>query len=893
MADSLPATSPGLIDVIAGMLAENGPMTEDQLAAALAGRGVDLGDDPGAALDEALDDGDGLVTALADERWASLPALLSGRVFTHRVTGPEIEHDILDVNSDLQPFDMLTEREEYQRLTDGSPVVAVLMPFDADTLTGRGIPLDVVGAHSALLLPPGYLQGNGLSEGDVIALGLTGDGLLLEPIPEPVVTPETVAGLGRRLSAVLLETESDEPMPLDVAVWTACADDPALFTEPLPPLGTALDACGLAHDGEWLATGGFDFRRWRVEKRCAAIARVYALGHHEALAVLAIVGLYDRVAEIHAAALAAQEDGGEAALAAFAAELTSQPEPSPTNPDRDHGVDTAVKATAVREATTLLAEPAVAEAVLAETIGSGSEGAAALGLFAETLEPLAPRAARPALLWLRGKAHERLADLVRAEAAYHAAASVDPQWSPALVDLARYASDRGDAARGLALLRRAGIPPDHVLVEVLEHFQAVPRPDLGRNQPCWCGSGRKYKKCHLHHEQLPLDERAAWLYQKAGMFLLDGPWRGEVIKAAGVRAQFAEVPHAVLDALDAPLVTDAVLFEGGGFAEFVATRGGLLPDDERLLAEQWLLIDRSVYEVERLRRGEGFTMRDVRTGDVHQARERTASQVLKAGALVCARVVPAGDTTQIFGGIEPVALHERDELIALLDSGPDPLDLVAFLSRRLAPPALQNTEGDPLVLCKATLRTGDPAALSAALDETYRRDDIDTPQWIEYVTTHGTEHIRATLRLDGHELTTHTNSEARIDRVLDTLHPLDPTLTLLNQSRQPARDAREAAALAVNTAPTSEDPARLDPAHRLNPADHPEVAAALDRFIRDYEQKWLDEPIPALAGHTPRQAAADPTRRGDLIRLLDSFSTYDDNPGTMNPGRLRTALDLR
>ncbi|WP_328993247.1 hypothetical protein OG394_02950 [Kribbella sp. NBC_01245] len=33
----------------------------------------------------------------------------------------------------------------------------------------------------------------------------------------------------------------------------------------------------------------------------------------------------------------------------------------------------------------------------------------------------------------------------------------------------------------------------------------------------------------------------------------------------------------------------------------------------------------------------------------------------------------------------------------------------------------------------------------------------------------------------------------------------------------------------------------------------------------------LDESIPALAGATPRQAAGDPTRRDDLIKLLDSF----------------------
>jgi hypothetical protein len=39
----------------------------------------------------------------------------------------------------------------------------------------------------------------------------------------------------------------------------------------------------------------------------------------------------------------------------------------------------------------------------------------------------------------------------------------------------------------------------------------------------------------------------------------------------------------------------------------------------------------------------------------------------------------------------------------------------------------------------------------------------------------------------------------------------------------------------------------------------------LDEFIRNCEAKWLDEPIPALDDHTPRQAADDPTlaRRPD------------------------------
>ena len=849
-------------------------MTEERLVSVLDDRGVVLGADADVALTEALDDGAGVLAVLADERWVSLPALLAGRVFTHRLIGPEVEHDFLESSPDLGPVDMLTEYVGYQRLVDGSPVIGVLPDFDADTLAARGVPPEAVGDFGALLLPAGYLLGKGLGEGDVIAVRVTAEGLLLEAVPDEVMSLEGQAVVGRRLSEVLA-AGSGEPVLLDVAVWTACADDATLFTEPLPPLGEALEACGLVRDDEWLAPPGFDFRLSRAIARSAAIAELHDLDDDEAFAVLAIVALYERVADMHAAASEAHAGGGDAALTAFVTEMTSRPEPSPTGSGTGSGA-------VVRSVLPVLAEPAAAAAVLAETVGAGSDGAAALRLFAETLEPLAPRIARPALRWLRGKAHERLGDIASAEADYEAAESLDPRWPPALVALARYAGDRGDATRGLDLLRRAGASPDHPLVGLLERFEAEPRSDVGRNDPCWCGSGRKYKKCHLHRERLSLDERAGWLYQKAGMFLTDGPWCAEVVDVAEERAEFADSPHGLLDALDDPLVTDAVLFEGGGFAEFVAARGALLPEDERLLAEQWLLVDRSVFEVEQIRHGEGLTVRDVRTGDVHQVRERTAGSQLKVGALICARIVPAGDTTQIFGGIEPVELHERDELISLLDAKPDPVDLVSFLTRRFAPLALRNTEGDPLVLCEILLRTGDPAALVAQLNEAYTRDSTaDSPQWSEHLTGGP---IRATLRLDGSDLTVHTNSEARLDRVLGTLRKLDPTLTVVEESRQPARNTREAAALTPD--------ARVDAVEPLDPAD-PEVAAVLDQFVREYEGKWLDEPIPALAGHTPRQAAADPTRRDDLIRLLDSFPSHPDQPGLMNPDRLRAALDLR
>lgn len=40
---------------------------------------------------------------------------------------------------------------------------------------------------------------------------------------------------------------------------------------------------------------------------------------------------------------------------------------------------------------------------------------------------------------------------------------------------------------------------------------------------------------------------------------------------------------------------------------------------------------------------------------------------------------------------------------------------------------------------------------------------------------------------------------------------------------------------------------------------------------RQAQARWVDENVPALDGLTPRQAAADPTRREQLERLLDEF----------------------
>ena len=874
---SQPATLTEVTAAIQHLLTDGSAWDEEDLVRALQDRGLDLGVHPEDVIDEVLDSDElGLILPLPDGRYALLPALLRDRKFTHRVTPGELASGYLEVSPDLEPISILTEDETYRRLTDGTALTEVFPDLDEPLLTERGIAVDNL-SDAVWLLGPDTLRRLGVSAGDLIGVSVREDGFEIVAITEPA---EGMEALGSRLASVVDEVGEGRPMQISDVVWQACGDSAELFASSLPPLLDAFGSAGLVWDGELLGPPGFDFARWRTDSTLDHLAEIYRLDDDEALAVLILSGVYEQVESVFEYSQNAHQAGED--LDALFTDPPAVPDTSvAARPGELDATPLVQDRKLVRDMLELLDAPAVADALVAETIGAGREGAAALGLFAETLEPQAPRSARPNLRWLRGKALERMGRIVEAEAIYEDALIMDASCLLALFDLARIASDRGDAERGLSMLRRAGAPQDDNLVVLLERFRPVERTDIGRNDRCWCGSGRKYKVCHLNRETLPLEDRAAWLYQKAGAYVADGPWRSRLLDLAEIRSAHWDNPDALWQGVNDPLVADALMFEGGAFQAFVDERGLLLPEDELLLAQQWLLAERSVHEIEAVSPGEGFTVRDVRTGDQLEVREGTASRSLKTGMLICARLVPAGASTQCFGGLEPVALHQRDDLITLLDDEPEPEDVVTFLSRRFAPPSLQNTEGDRLVFCESRLHADDPAALASHLDGAYERVDGEA-RWHENVVTQRMPRIRATLTLEGDELLVETNSERRMESVLASLSGSVPNLTLVKQSRHPAKDLQEA----MDRAPARSTDTLLDPTD-------PEIAAVLAQLTRQHEEAWLDEPIPALAGATPRQAAADPTRRPDLIRLLDTFpTTGPQDPGLMSADRLRAALGL-
>ena len=497
-----------------------------------------------------------------------------------------------------------------------------------------------------------------------------------------------------------------------------------------------------------------------------------------------------------------------------------------------------------------LADPAVVTAVFDRVLEFQAFDTESIGRAADWLIEHGPRQVAAAAHWIAGAAASS-GHIEDAEGHYLRSLAADSDFGPALLYLAQYESDRGNAERALDLYGRLEDGREHPMYQLLSGYR----------------ENRDYS----------LAERARWLYAKIGQFVELSHWRIRAVELALVRASHLpgghENPSLGLD----DFVWDVALFETGAFAEFLRTRGKLLPDDEQLLAQQWLRVGRSLFEVDAVRPGSGITMRDLRTGDRIDVTERTASRQVKAGELYCTRIVPVGDGLwNIFGGAEAVTLPQRGPLMALLDDAEaDPEELVSFLSARFAPPRLVTAGGDEMVFCTAEFSVPSSATLRRKLSRRFGAARGDEWAW-----TDG-ERVLGVVRLDRTgepwTLTVEAMSEFDFDDMIELVVAAAPNAREITESRTPAAEM-----LAQAQQSASEVPGDLD---------DEELAAILDERIREYEQAWLDEQIPALDGLTPRQAAADPTRRDDLIHLLGTLPA-EERPGVMSARRLREALGL-
>ena len=248
------------------------------------------------------------------------------------------------------------------------------------------------------------------------------------------------------------------------------------------------------------------------------------------------------------------------------------------------------------------------------------------------------------------------------------------------------------------------------------------------------------------------------------------------------------------------------------------------------------------------------------------------------GQMVCGRAVPDGETYQFVGSAFHVPPGREREVLEICDNG-DAFELCDYVASLQRPPRFETRESEPLVSCTLVLRVPDPSEARRVLDEAY---EPEGDGWVEMHEISEDELIlRAQLTVDDDTVTVSTHSEPRVERVLARLRAAIPDLAILSDERVPLRPGEVPRFRVPLPGAAGADPPDAD-----DPAVREEITDLM-------EQRWLRESVPALGGVTPVEAAADPTRREELERLLASFPEPTDEAFfTLRPSRLRALLGL-
>lgn len=809
--------------------------------------------------EDALHREDTALVPVPGDRVAEVGLLVRGIVLTHRLTEGERAAHTLDLDPDLGPLARLATVDGGLHLPDG----ATLHRRDRRVRGGSRAGGVLWTAH--LEGPAGWLDDR--DAGALLCLR-AGEGVLrVEALdgPAPGPGPEPAA-FGEALAQVLDDANEGDGSP----VWDEtlhiglAADHRDWFAEPGPPFGELVTAAGFEVDGRDIGRAGC----WEEHEALARM--VMTATRHDDLSTDDHRVLRD-------------------ALEAFDT-WCAQPGDSPGSlAVRLH--DRWLAALAFLDEVRWRGATADQIGGFAMALGARSHG----GESATVGHWLASRAAA-----LDGRALDGERLVAEAQAA-------DPTFPAAIDEAAWYASDRRRARDAVNLLHRVRRHDDPEL-ELLRRYAALGAPGVGRNSPCPCESGRKFKHCHLGRMELPEPDRVRWLLDKTRDFVVRVAPPDVVADLEGHDPE----PSTHM------MAYDLLLFADGWLGRFLASRGPLLDEWERVTAAGWSSGGvASLFRVEGIDADGRRRLVDLATGVARTAEASPAFELASLHRLLCCRLLPVGDCWYGSGVTRLVMLSERERLLDALGPDVPSADTMRALVGSGDGPRLQNTSGEPLMACRATLRP--PAALAyhglvALLDkmalergdeEWDEEEQAETLVWRLVRDTPGMDAATiATVRLTaGGELSVETSSVARHDATLALLTDAVDGFEVVAEERVPlARaqaeheraecmaPARRVLGLedAADDAPDLDDDI-YDPDDSEGDLDEdPELAAALEQIDRQFESRWLDQPVPALGGATPRAAAADDELRPDLLTLLAEM----EGRGRFDPDRLRAALGL-
>jgi len=453
-------------------------------------------------------------------------------------------------------------------------------------------------------------------------------------------------------------------------------------------------------------------------------------------------------------------------------------------------------------------------------------------------------------------------------------------------------------------------------------MSSQPEHKPGRNDPCWCGSGKKYKNCHMREDDAAASRVLMHnnLIERLDTYALQREFKSDFENAYEffVGEKF-KVPNDQDDMIDFQraldyFVHDYRLPDGKRVIErFAAEHGKRLSAEERALIEGWQHSRLTAFEVIAVEPGVGMRLRDLVSGEEFDVREKRGTQDLNRWEIVVSRLMRTGDHYEM-GGATGMRLptryrdwvrghlaeqwrnyqfnHPESTYENFLHASSQLLfqfiedEVIPALS---APPTVVTAEGDVSEFCKATFDVLDYTVALAGLRgaeefiEDEEEDDEVSFGWseegesLELLRAHGPafEHKptmggeRGGFRNLGHlslareTLTLDVTSRRRLEAGKDLL------AQRLGSAIQHREDEIKSVAEMLAQMPEKSE-------EESEPEELPEELEAMQAEIEaQFHREWLDQKIPALEDQTPREAVKTFGGRVRVIRLLKEFESSD------------------
>ncbi len=428
-------------------------------------------------------------------------------------------------------------------------------------------------------------------------------------------------------------------------------------------------------------------------------------------------------------------------------------------------------------------------------------------------------------------------------------------------------------------------------------------PRAGRNDPCPCGSGRKYKKCCLRiDEDRHADHRKyALLHRMDSRLLLRlAEYAGQEFPAA-----WRELRRDI-DRIGAPMIFTAPLWvyafeiEGRTVADaFLADRSQQCSSEERRWLQSqgkaWL----SVWEVEDAEPGRSMDLRDLLSGERRRVRETAASRDLAMRDAILARIVDH-DRMSLLGAGHPRLLQPfdaadvvddvlrglRSDRPVSVDQLRQPVfcrDLIVKWEEAVEeqdslysqPPELRNRDGDPVLptvdrFDVEAAETAEIRRLIGQLEGAKREPSkagVATYAFLQSDDTlqEGEMTVIGWVRIDRKTLRIETNSEKRADALRQRIEA-----ACQDRIRHREREHGDLSDLDIGPGTPMEAP---------SPEEEHYAAAHKARHYNE----WPDLPLPALDGMTPRECARTADGRRDLDLLLNHMENQEHRTAPGKP----------